>query len=805
MDIFRTITSLDNRLNRMERLLDKLSSADTTTEASSAAVVHHVASTAGPSGTSSSTTSASGTVPSTPEYSSWNKSLDPVCLVDPDDLHAFTGEEENMLAGLADHFASMSLRPVHRRYIGQSSGFRLLQDTFSLKHGYSKNSLSNAKFGARIRPEFWSSNPWEDISSLELNFTYQFPPDDLMDSLINNYFFHVNNFLPLLHEPTFRQTVSDQVHIHDQAFANLLLLVCACGSRYSDDPRVLLDGYDSWHSAGWKYTRQLQARLATKSLLAPPTLYDMQSYAVSSIFYAASSSPEISWVVAGIGIRAGQDLGIHRRQVGAFGALTIETEQWRRAFWVLVALDRDASSTLGRPCAVQDDDFDLDMPAECDDEYWTSQDPEMVFKQPAGRPSKLAYFTWAIKLDQILAFTHRTIYSINKSKLMMGFVGKEWEQRVVAQLDSTLNEWVDSLPEHLRWDPHRENELFFLQSAYLYCNYYRLQILVHRPFIPKPGKPSVLPSLAICTNAARSYIHVIDVLRHRYRGPFLPCIYPGLFGACVVILFNIWAGKRSGVSVDPSKEMQEVRKGMLAVQQCEARWHIAGRLYDMLCQLADAGDVPLPDPRPPSQKKRSKDSHEDGGLGDSSRSEHYAESVSHGTSPSTNSVNPPLTDNDSYLESVALLMKSSDLPLHSDELARLPVHVDFDLLHYNVRPMATADSLSGLPYAGDAGTSSSGAAMAPVYANSNLGGTRTLYQTSSGDSNQLANGGHPPHLPLPSEVPPFNARSDASEHQFHTVAQDDIFNMWSTAPCGFGFDEWGNYITNVGESYISPE
>jgi hypothetical protein len=54
--------------------------------------------------------------------------------------------------------------------------------------------------------------------------------------------------------------------------------------------------------------------------------------------------------------------------------------------------------------------------------------------------------------------------------------------------------------------------VFVNQSALLYSSYYSLQITVHRPFIPMPRKPSPLsfPSLAICTNAARSCIHVLD-------------------------------------------------------------------------------------------------------------------------------------------------------------------------------------------------------------------------------------------------------------------------------------------------------
>ena len=39
-------------------------------------------------------------------------------------------------------------------------------------------------------------------------------------------------------------------------------------------------------------------------------------------------------------------------------------------------------------------------------------------------------------------------YSIKKSKILLGFVGQQWEQHIVAELDSALNKWIDSVPDH---------------------------------------------------------------------------------------------------------------------------------------------------------------------------------------------------------------------------------------------------------------------------------------------------------------------------------------------------------------------
>jgi hypothetical protein len=200
------------------------------------------------------------------------------------------------------------------------------------------------------------------------------------------------------------------------------------------------------------------------------------------------------------------------------------------------------------------------LPADCDDEYWDHPDPEKRFKQPPGKPSLVTAFISYIKLHQVLALSLRTIvsdrlsnpgklmyktdfgfmqkqYAIDKSKILLGVVGQQWEQQIVAELDSALNKWVDSVPDHrafhtllfliityfslVRWDPKREDDNFFNQSVSLYGTYYYIQIVIHRPFIPSSRKPSPLafPSLAICTNAARSCARILDIQVNRNNDP----------------------------------------------------------------------------------------------------------------------------------------------------------------------------------------------------------------------------------------------------------------------------------------------
>ncbi|KZT23297.1 hypothetical protein NEOLEDRAFT_1180171 [Neolentinus lepideus HHB14362 ss-1] len=758
-------------------------------------------------------------------------------------------DDEYLHTTLTENLRKLTVDPNHHRFFGKSSGIMFIQTAIDLKNEYAgdeKPRIIDESYLGSKRPEFWSANPvsvsslsahnpgyvpssnnhcshpsdtrlqWEEHRHGETIPDFEFPPSDLIDSLLSLYFLNINNLYPLLHEPSFRKKVADGLYLRDSGFGGVLLAVCACASRWSDDPRVLMEGTRSQHSAGWQWFNQVQ--MVRKSLLAPPCLYDLQLYTLSVIFLQGSSAPQGSWTMVGIGLRLAQDVGAHRRKVYNPN-LTPEDELWKRAFWILVTLDRIFSSALGRPCAIQEEDFDLDLPAECDDEYWLNPDPEKAFKQPPDKPSKLAYFNSYLKLNQILACALRTIYSINKSKVLLGFVGQQWEQHIVAELDSALNKWIDSVPEHLRWDPNREDETFFQQSAMLHCNYYHLQILVHRPFIPLPRKPSPLsfPSLAICTNAARSLSHVVDILRKRSKQP-LPGLLMPVFSAGLVLLLNIWGGKRSGLSTDPAKEMAEVHKCMHVLKACEPRWHSAGRLWDILCDLASVGDLPLPQPSP-APSKRERDSDEPIGQSES-RSPSYSGDVSHPangqrhiagtrrvskdqtpTSPISGAASASSPSTQIYHPQNQIMSNSVfTLPIHSDELGRLPLHPNFSPQTQPISPVQQQPSSStDLWYGNDNVMRRPSGSVAPIGPPMDTMSSMLQIDPMMFES------------PMPSYNP--YVQDNSSQQQYASmrygdmvqqqqqpqmfVNEEDTINMWSNAPTGFEMDDWGTYITNV--------
>lgn len=67
------------------------------------------------------------------------------------------------------------------------------------------------------------------------------------------------------------------------------------------------------------------------------------------LYTHGTSQPEACWVMLGIGIRFVQDVGAHRKRFKE--KQPVESELWKRCFWVLVCFDAIACSFLGRPRA----------------------------------------------------------------------------------------------------------------------------------------------------------------------------------------------------------------------------------------------------------------------------------------------------------------------------------------------------------------------------------------------------------------------------------------------------------------------
>ncbi|KIL66457.1 hypothetical protein M378DRAFT_75140 [Amanita muscaria Koide BX008] len=573
------VDNLEMRLEKMETILAKVfPGVDLNTD------LEHLVATLPPDAANS------------PAFPSSSESPEPSTPIPRNDEDDGTATEDT--DGVTFRLHKLKLDPSEHPYFGKSSGFQLIQTAIDIKREYMEyvtGESGKMPFKARKRQEFWRLEPWEktimdevpvkDASSME------YPDPDLLPSLVDNYFKEINIIYPLLHRPTFERQIAEGLHLKDTMFGYTVLLVCAIGAKYSEDPRVFIKGSNSTRSAGHKWFAQVNSGKPFFS--EKPTLHELQMH-VLCIAFAKSSNPMYPgwWIQAGVAMRMALEVGAHRRRLRKDGRQTVEDELWKRAFWNLFAIDNIMSAISGRPCSLHEEDYDQEYPAECDDEFWEHPDPSRCFDQPENKVSYMAYYTCFLRLVKILAKVMRYVYSVRRSTTMVERAVFKSDQQAIAELDSAMNEWMDCIPDHLRWNPNTENLLFLKQSASLHAMYYQVQIFIHRPFIPSPRNPSAItfPSLAICTNAARSCCLMLDAFIRLKQMPF-PGIQAISSTAALVLLVNVLNAKRMGIVTNYRRDMELFHKVVDMLGCCEKRWGSAGRHKDILIELASFNDL----------------------------------------------------------------------------------------------------------------------------------------------------------------------------------------------------------------------
>jgi hypothetical protein len=128
----------------------------------------------------------------------------------------------------------------------------------------------------------WEQNALSSPHQIIPDFSYVFPEEDLLATLVQHYFEDANWILPVLHRPTFEAALANNMHLTDDGFARVVLLVCAVGSAYLDDRRVLTDPSSGhWHTAGVRWFEQVV--FSGHTAITHPSLYDLQAYCVRRI------------------------------------------------------------------------------------------------------------------------------------------------------------------------------------------------------------------------------------------------------------------------------------------------------------------------------------------------------------------------------------------------------------------------------------------------------------------------------------------------------------------------------------------
>lgn len=189
------------------------------------------------------------------------------------------------------------------------------------------------------------------------------PSRQAAEHLLRSYYAGVHTMFPIIHWPTFQRVVEDIYASNDTRqiappALSSFFAVLAAGALFSSDPEA-----DRFYKPT-EFVEQIMG------LIDPwnnePTLDCARTCVLLAICLNEMNLKSSAWIVVGVAIRVGQDLGLYLES-GAWSV--VEGEIRKRIWWTIYVLDRSLALELGRPVVINDDDCDIALPAAVDDHH----------------------------------------------------------------------------------------------------------------------------------------------------------------------------------------------------------------------------------------------------------------------------------------------------------------------------------------------------------------------------------------------------------------------------------------------------
>ncbi|KAJ9612995.1 hypothetical protein H2200_002936 [Cladophialophora chaetospira] len=287
------------------------------------------------------------------------------------------------------------------------------------------------------------------------------PPYDLLYSLVDLYFKHINIWLPLLDRKTTLDTLFGASTL-DEADRVLLHAIVATTLRFSQDPRLTPEGRQHYHDTS-KQRVQLFG-------LENSNVRALQALVILALDVTGTTNGPPAWnllalisrsmVQLGLAVESGSALATPmypsiatlRASILPEPKSWIEDEERRRLFWAVYLLDRYATTATAFEFALDEKEVDRRLPCR-DDLFAANKSVETRWFRPPERPRYATgmvvgdthgYFSYHCELMAILGQIHQFL----KRPVDIGSLPdvEQWQGSYRA-LDSDLNAWHFSLPD----------------------------------------------------------------------------------------------------------------------------------------------------------------------------------------------------------------------------------------------------------------------------------------------------------------------------------------------------------------------
>lgn len=430
---------------------------------------------------------------------------------------------------------------------------------------------------------------------------HDLPQYDILYSLVDLYFKHINTWCPILQRRTTLDALFGRGGLDDGDRA-LLHAIVATTLRFWTDNRLTAEQKEQYHAVSKQ--KVLSYGLETSSVKA------LQALVILALDLCGESNGPPGWNLLAMISRAAVQLGLSVEttshlvaprcpSIYTIRAMTlpepvtfVEDESRRRLFWMVYVLDRYATITTAFDFALDEKEIDRKLPCR-DDMFAKNQQVDTRFfrnndmnETAFDKHDTLGSFSYYVEIVGILSRIH--LFLKKPVDIRIASDVEEW-QNAYRGLDTALKMWKENLPREYGnmsrlFEGSASNKIVNCGWVMLHATYFTTVMRLHSSAAYPSSRSNLFaPSLAASVRCQDAVAQTLALCGHVHSAGLLNKLGPPF-------AFSVWVAARLMVVHSVTVEHQinpQTQSFVNTLRQMGTYWRVADRYACVLQRVLD--------------------------------------------------------------------------------------------------------------------------------------------------------------------------------------------------------------------------